>query len=43
MQFCDEVAEPAQLAPPLATDGLLHERVSVWVPVPQLLEQAAYE
>ena len=39
VQFCDEVAAPA----PLATDGLLHERVSVWVPVPQLLELAAYE
>ena len=43
MQFCDEVAAPAPLVPPLAPDGLLHERVSVWVPVPQLLEQAAYE
>jgi hypothetical protein len=40
LQFCDVLVEPAQSAPPLARP--LHVRVIVWVPVPQLLEQAAY-
>jgi hypothetical protein len=40
LQFCDVLVEPARSAPPVARP--LHVRVIVWVPVPQLLEQAAY-
>jgi len=40
LQLCDEVAEPAQSAPPWARPS--HVRVIDWVPVPQLLEQVPY-
>ena len=33
------VSDPVQSAPPLAGDGLVQERVSVMVPVPQDTEQ----
>jgi hypothetical protein len=42
LQFCDEVVEPAQSAPPLNGAGLSHARVIDCVPVPQLLEQVPY-
>ena len=39
LQLCDSVAEPLQLAPPLAGAGLVQVRLRVWVPPPQLTEQ----
>ena len=39
LQLCDSVADPLQLAPPLAGAGLVQVRLRVWVPPPQLTEQ----
>ena len=41
-QATDEVAEPAQLAPPLNGAGLSQVRVPDFVPAPQLVEQVPY-
>ncbi len=39
LQACDSDALPAQAAPPFEGAGLLHRRVRVWSPLPQVLLQ----